>query len=340
MNYIELLEKYMQGLTSKEEEKALLHWMQHDDEARHTIHTYYENRWNNMPKSEIPAKLQHKMLMNIKKNIQNETKYSSKNNNRHIGIGKKIVWKDMMRYAAAVLITFSVSVFSAYYFFHSSVNEEEKVFVVYADKGQRSNLVLPDGTKVWLNSGSRLEYNNKYGSKERNVKLTGEAYFEVSKDKEHRFLVNTGIMDVEALGTAFNVQAYPEENEVTTTLVEGKVRVNTPCKEVILSPNQQVSYLKTTNSMSVSKIRNAEYANGWIKGEFSFNKASLEDIARELSRIYNMEIKFYSDEIKKLHFTGVIKNNSLTNVLEIISLTSPVTFEVKQDSIILDKRKS
>lgn len=336
MNYIELLEKYMQGLTSPEEEKELLHWMQNDSEARRTIHAYYEKRWNTLPKTDIPAELQHKMLMNIKQNIRKDLEKN--NNGKYIGIGKTIVWRDIMRYAAAVLITFAVSAFSAYYYY-SYTNNDEKNFVVYADKGQRSNLILPDGTKVWLNSGSRLEYNNKYGKEERKVKLTGEAYFEVSKDKEHRFLVNTGIMDIEALGTAFNVQAYPDENRITTTLVEGKVRVNTPGKEAILSPNQQASYSKANGMMTVNNIRNVEYANGWINGEFSFNGASLEEIARELSRMYNMEIKFKSNDIKKLHFTGVIKNNSLTNVLEIISLTSPVVFEVNNDSIILDKRK-
>lgn len=247
-----------------------------------------------------------------------------------------IEWKNMMRYAAAILIILFVSIFSAYYY---TFNEEEKTFVVYSDKGQRSNLILPDGTKVWLNSGSRLEYNNNYGEEERRIKLTGEAYFEVSKDKRHRFLVNAGIMDIEALGTAFNVQAYPDEDEIVTTLIEGKIRVNTPDKEVNLTPNQQVSYLKTTNSTTINKTIKAEFANAWTRGEFSLNKTSLEDIVKELSRMYNIEIKFKSDEIKKLHFTGIIKNNSLINVLEIISLTSPVTFEIKTDSIILDKKK-
>ena len=241
-----------------------------------------------------------------------------------------------MQYAAIVILTIAVSIFSVYY--TSPVNEEEKVFAVYAEKGQRSNLTLPDGTKVWLNSGSQLEYNNQYGKKERNVKLTGEAFFEVAKDKKHRFLVKTELMDVEALGTAFNVEAYPEDDEITTSLINGKVRVHTPCKEVILSPNQRACYIKSNNSLYTNKLESAEHANAWIHGEFSFNKASLEEIAKELNRMYNMEIKFNSEEIKKLRFTGIIKNNSLTNVLEIISLTAPVTFEVKDDYIILDKR--
>lgn len=169
--------------------------------------------------------------------------------------------------------------------------------------------------------------------------MTGEAYFEVAKDKEHRFLVSTGLMDVEALGTAFNVQSYPNEDEITTTLLEGKVKISTPGQEAILLPNQQACFGKSSNRLSVIEVENAKYSNSWTKGEFAFNGATLEEIAKELSRMYNMEIKFDSDEIKEYNFSGVIKNNSLTNVLEIISLTSPVVYEVVNDSIILDKQK-
>lgn len=331
MDYIELLEKYMQGLTTPEEEKALLDWIQHDGDARSTISAFYEKRWKETPDTGVSAELQYKMLMNIKQNIcQHETENQS-------AAGRKIVWMNVMKYAAAILVTMVVSVFSAYYFYSSE--SDVKNFVVYADKGRRSNLVLPDGTKVWLNSDSKLEYDNTYGVKERKIRLTGEAYFEVAKDKEHRFLVSTGLMDVEALGTAFNVQSYPNEDEITTTLLEGKVKISTPGQEAILLPNQQACFGKSSNGLSVIEVENAKYSNSWTKGEFAFNGATLEEIANELSRMYNMEIKFDSDEIKEYNFSGVIKNNSLTNVLEIISLTSPVVYEVVNDSIILDKQK-
>lgn len=228
MDYIELLEKYMQGLTTPEEEKALLDWIQHDGDARSTISAFYEKRWKETPDTGVSAELQYKMLMNIKQNIcQHEIENQS-------AAGRKIVWMNVMKYAAAILATMVVSVFSAYYFYSSE--SDVKNFVVYADKGQRSNLVLPDGTKVWLNSDSKLEYDNTYGVKERKIRLTGEAYFEVAKDKEHRFLVSTGLMDVEALGTAFNVQSYPNEDEITTTLLEGKVKIPLPDKRLFCCP--------------------------------------------------------------------------------------------------------
>jgi hypothetical protein BACCOPRO_03785 len=156
MDYIELLEKYMQGLTTPEEEKALLDWIQHDGDARSTISAFYEKRWKETPDTGVSAELQYKMLMNIKQNIcQHEIENQS-------AAGRKIVWMNVMKYAAAILATMVVSVFSAYYFYSSE--SDVKNFVVYADKGQRSNLVLPDGTKVWLNSDSKLEYDNTYGA--------------------------------------------------------------------------------------------------------------------------------------------------------------------------------
>lgn len=333
MNYIELLEKYMQGLTSLEEEKALIDWMKHDSNARSTIYAYYEKKWNGISDDNVSAELQYKMLMNIKQNINQH-----KIENKIIGRGKKVVLRDTMKYAAVILMTLFVSVFSAYYYFSLS-GSDVKNFVVYADKGQRSSLILPDGTKVWLNSDSKLEYDNTYGVKERKVKLTGEAYFEVAKDKEHRFRVNTDGVDVEALGTSFNVQSYPNEDEIITTLLEGKLKVSISGQEAILLPNQQACFGKDNNKLNIENVENANYSNSWTKGEFAFNGETLEEIAIELSRMYNMEIKFNSEEIKSYNYSGIIKNNSLFNVLEIIELTSPVTYEVVNDSIILDKQR-
>ena len=202
MDYIELLDKYMQGATSPEEEKQLLQWIQNNSYARATILAHYEKHWARHSRDEVPAELQHEMLMNIKRKMHAQSTSGIKN--MPVGNkGKKNLWLEVMKYAAVILVTISVAVSSTYFYLSSSETEGES-FIVYADKGQRSNVVLPDGTKVWLNSDSRLEYDTHYGQKERKVKLTGEAYFQVAKDVDHRFLVHTDIMDVEALGTAFN----------------------------------------------------------------------------------------------------------------------------------------
>lgn len=134
-------------------------------------------------------------------------------------------------------------------------------YVVLADNGQRASVVLPDGTKVWLNSHTKLNYKSDYGVKERSVSLSGEAYFEVSKDTLRRFLVNAGDMEVEALGTAFNVKAYEEDDEVVTTLFEGSVRTAVGKEFVILSPDESavlislvIYYLLITRQMLLMPV--------------------------------------------------------------------------------------
>ena len=113
--------------------------------------------------------------------------------------------------------------------------------------GAKSCITLPDGTKAWLNAGTELTYNEDYGQKKRTLFLTGEAFFDVAKDKEHPFIVNTSDLIIQALGTQFNVKAYPEEKIITTTLVEGKIDVrmiksNRQLKKVTLLPNEEIVY--------------------------------------------------------------------------------------------------
>ena len=249
-------------------------------------------------------------------------------------------YRTVLLEAIKIAAVFAITVASGTYFYKSEICKiGEAMNTITVPAGQRANLTLADGTNVWLNARSEMRYPAVFTGNKREITLDGEAYFEVAKDADHRFLVHTDIMDVEALGTTFNVQAYPDDAEIVTTLVEGKVRVSAGDNEVVLLPNQLASYGRNGGLMKVSKMENTDYATGWMKGEFAFSGASLQEIAKELSRMYNMKIQFKSEEIKKYHFSGVIQNNSLTNVLEIIGLTSPVVYEVRNDSIILDKQE-
>lgn len=210
--------------------------------------------------------------------------------------------------------------------------------MVLADNGQRASVVLPDGTKVWLNSHTKLNYKSDYGVKERSVSLSGEAYFEVSKDTLRRFLVNAGDMEVEALGTAFNVKAYEEDDEVVTTLFEGSVRTAVGKEFVILSPDESAVFNKSSHILSVNHPTNASYARLWRTNELAFSGESLEEIAVLLNRMYNVEVRFLSNKIKGYSFSGVIRNNSLDNVFEIISLTAPITYVSVGDTIYLNEK--
>ena len=217
------------------------------------------------------------------------------------------------------------------------MERDPQAHVVSADRGQRASLTLPDGTQVWLNSHTHITYDSDYGKKERSVLLSGEAYFEVAKDKKHRFIVKAGDLEVEALGTAFNVKAYDEDKELTATLFEGSIRAVAENETAVLSPDQHVRFDKASRRLFIEKPTNSSYARMWRNDELAFDGETLSEIAVLLNRIYGVNIRFASENIKDYKFYGVIKNNSLENVIELISLTVPILYEIRQDTIVLSE---
>lgn len=320
---ITLLDRFMRGETSGEEEQMLLAWFR-NDVAREEILDLYRSRWQEAKDVELDDEVLNRMISQTKARI-----HQSKPMHKPVRIA---LWT---KYVAAIIFILGIG-FSSYLFTGRPMMEDVKEYVVEADKGQRAGVTLPDGTKVWLNSHTQLSYTTDYGRNERSVSLNGEAYFEVAKDKNKRFVVKTDIMDVEALGTSFNVKAYKADDRLTTTLFTGSVRVSACDKSVVLQPDQQVQVSRKERNLKVGMPVNSRYANMWRDNELAFNKETFEDIAVVLNRLYNVQIIFESEKIKQYRFSGVIKNNSLDNVIEIISLTAPITYKSRGDTIILD----
>lgn len=246
----------------------------------------------------------------------------------------------MVAVAAAVVFLFRLDDFCSLYMnlVVKTENYSSQVYKVLVDKGQRASVILPDGTKVWLNSHTELTYNGDYGKGNRQVVLSGEGYFEVAKDTTLRFIVKAGEMEVEALGTTFNVKAYQEDRELTTTLFEGKVRTSVGKDEVILKPDESLSFDKSSRRMIVSDDL-AAYARMWKDNELVFKGATMEEVAVMLDRLYNVKVRFASEKVKHYRFSGVIKNNSLDNVIELISLTAPIMYKKVGGEIIIEERK-
>ena len=173
---------------------------------------------------------------------------------------------------------------------------------------------LSDGTKIFLNSDSKLKYPVTFNEGEaRKVELIyGEAYFEVSPSSKHSgdsFKVFTKNQEVHVLGTHFNVKAYKEERLISTTLIEGKVKVNNGLNAVLLAPNQKAIVSNETTFIEVLNV-DISHEVAWIKGLFSFNEAPLEEIMKTLSRRYNVEVIFESEAIKKYKFTGILETKT------------------------------
>ena len=190
-------------------------------------------------------------------------------------------------------------------------------------------LILSDGTKIWLNSESEVEYPIVFPSGERRIRLQGEAYFQVAKDTTKPFRVVVNDMMVEALGTGFNINAYQDDNCLRTTLVEGKVRVSysDTRQECILVPGEQ-AVLK--EGVLTSGQVNVDDIIAWKKGRFVFSDMPLETIANQLERWYDVEIRFDDTVAKYYRFTGVMKRyNELEQVLGLIEETTNVRFKVE-----------
>lgn len=328
---IGLLDRFMRGETSAEEEQQLLVWFR-SEEARADILDFYKNCWQDAKNStEVDSEIQERMYRQIKARMQ----VISQKEVRPVE-KRTYSLRRWLQYAAVVLLFIAIGVGSHLYTRQSMQLHSE--YRVEADKGQRANVTLPDGTKVWLNSHSSLVYRTDYGVKERLVSLIGEAFFEVTKDKEHRFVVNARGLEVEALGTSFNVKAYEEDEVITATLFSGRIRAYDGYHSMILDPNQQIYYNVKKKHLQIDQEGNFAYARMWRDNELAFNGETLSDIAVILNRMYNIQVVFESEKIKQYRFRGVIKNNSLDNIIEIISLTAPITYKSRDNIIILSEK--
>ena len=211
-------------------------------------------------------------------------------------------------------------------------------------RGGQFSLNLEDGTKVLLNSDSKIKYPVKFikGKKRQVELLYGEAFFDVSSSKNYNgseFIVSTKTQKINVLGTKFNVKSYGGDDVITTTLVEGKVKVENGENQILLFPNQQSKVDSNSAIIDVSDVDVAQQIS-WIKGLFSFNDTSLEDIMHTLSRWYDLEFIFKSANQKKFIFSGILeRTKSIEDILFIIEKTSSsneINFEINNKTIIID----
>lgn len=201
---------------------------------------------------------------------------------------------------------------------------------VEAPAGSRTHIELGDGTKVFLNHGSKLKYPYRFEGKNRKVFLTGEAYFEVAHNSKIPFIVGTNHLDVKATGTAFNVSAYPGDDAVETTLVEGKVilyerKSNSEIKA--LTPGECLKFHVQKNSYSLETGNTLKYT-AWKDGLLVFNNDQVDDIAKKLARWYNIDVEITSQKIKEYPFTATFSDETLPQVLELLSLATPVSYQL------------
>jgi ferric-dicitrate binding protein FerR (iron transport regulator) len=206
---------------------------------------------------------------------------------------------------------------------------------IYTPRGGQYQVVLSDGSKVWLNAASSLRFPVSFNGKERRVELTGEAYFEIAENSNMPFKVIVGNMKITVLGTHFNVMAYSDETAIKTTLLEGAVKVTGSHDEVILKPGQQANLYKAAHKIKTTPADTA-MAVAWKNGDFSFNNTSIYDIMRQLSRWYDLKVN-YEDSLS-IRLNGHISRNvKASDVFKILRLTREVNFKIEGREVIVSK---
>ena len=226
--------------------------------------------------------------------------------------------------------------------------------------GSKSKLQLPDGTQVWLNGDSKITYDENFLGDYREVHLTGEAYFDVAKDKEHPFIIHTQTIDLKVLGTAFNVRSYANEKNTEASLIHGSIEItvkNNPGKKIILKPDEKLiiqntlfrEKLQPANKkpgkqdqplMVLDKIHFKEKDSSateimWVKNKLAFDQEALEDIASKIERWYDVSVIITDDKLKGIEYSGVFTDETLPEVMEALRLTGNFRYTINKKEIVI-----
>lgn len=301
--------KYIKGETTPEEREKVVRWLDEDPEH---IHQYHSLR-----------KLYDISLWSpIEENLQEEKQTRT----------LKPVWIEFLKVAAVILITFLGTKA-----FFDWKEDPVKMQTVIVPAGQRAELLLADGTKVWLNSRSKLKFPDRFQKDARNVELDGEGYFEVTHKEEAPFTVHTSRYDVKVLGTEFNVKAYNSKNQFETSLLKGCVEVSNMNKSQVLRlrPDEQV--ISDGRQLIRSAISDKNYFR-WKEGLLCLDDESISSLIEKLELYYDVDILVQKPSLMKYHYSGKLRiSDGVEHVLKVLQLKHKFTYtkDEEQNLIII-----
>ncbi len=327
----ELFIKYLQGKCTEAEFEQLLGWIK-EGASTTSGNGMIHDIWNEFEPEASPAeRIKYNRILD---RIHHQINISQKSGHFIISEApaRNRILTILTRAAAILLLpVLSILIYS------TLSNKEQyardlKDIVIEAPAGSKVNFELSDGTKVWLNHGSRLKYPYRFNGKSRSVSLTGEAYFVVAHNQKVPFIVSARSIDVKATGTVFNVSAYPGDNVILTTLVEGRVVLSESesNREIkVLSPNECLKYDLVKNNFTVESGNAAKYV-AWKSGRLVFRNDSLEEIAKKLARWYNVDVEITNEKVKEFTYTATFTNETLAQVLDLMTLPTPVSYKLTE----------
>ncbi len=355
-NFYDVIARYLDGSASEKEAEMLLEWLKADKQNM-KLFIDLKDLWLKTGTLNKEDKETEAALLRFKNKL--------KNNNR-ISFNRKV---QLMRYGniAAVLI---IAVLTGILLFRNGGSNNaitsEQFTETIIPLGQKGKVILPDGTKISLNSGSKLRYPSNFNGTAREVYLEGEAYFNVAHNQEKPFLVHSGKLTVKVLGTVFNMKAYSGDNKIETTLISGSVKIleqtNASLEEVaMLKPNEQAVYIMSSRKISVNRFAGTESADVlkaeksretvnvqvsqmetvtmWKDQKLVFADETLDEMAQKLERWYGKPVHIESESLKSNRYSGkFIYNETIYQVLEVIRLTTDLNYYEKDHEIYINAK--
>lgn len=310
----EQIVKLFSGEISPEEEALLVLWINESDENKKYF-LELKNIWQNAHPAFNPENIDtEKALANTLKQIKPATK-------RRIPF---IIWWQRV---AAILIIPTLILAAVQY----NQNFKRKSSIAYQEimspLGMNSKITLPDGSEVWLNSGSKLKYPVEFNADVRKVQLYGEAFFKVQSDKKHPFIVSTKNLQVIATGTAFNIESYCKDSISAVTLLEGKLDVKIGDKTMQhIDPNQRFLYNYNSNKYAVSKT-DANHWCVWKDGILAFRNEPLEDVFKRIGRTYNVDLVVKDKTVARQLYRATFQGESLDEILRLLKMSAPIKYK-------------
>lgn len=309
--------KYLEGSANESERLQLLNWLR-EKENRKAFNKYKLEWGKNMIRGQFPGNGEESWNRLNSKLIQ-----KSYNSWQQRTIRREWLYK------VAAIFFFVINIGSfAWHFSHKSQDVSETSTTVITENGQISKVELPDSSQVWLNSGSTLSYNNHFSIENRDLVLTGEAYFDVSKNESLPFVVDCGGLKVKALGTRFNVNAYDVRKSAQVVLEDGVVELidnKTHNAFYRMKPGDFVEINLKSNSYKSETVNTMRFTS-WKEGIINIYNLSMNEVIKQLEQRYNQQFELTS-EVKDLYYTFTIKNETLEDILKLMERITPIKIE-------------
>lgn len=351
-NVEEMILRQQNGQLSEEENRNLREWFDSSDENRKIYFDYC-------------GILKTQAIIKDAKMFEPDRQSAWKRMNSRIHASRQFhIWRPIINYAAVAIVAFLLGFWMLQGLFPQDLSNPVSIEI---PSGSKSRIILPDGTAVWLNSGTKLSYNGSFGKEDRVVYMEGEGYFSVTKNKKLPFIIVSGKARIRVLGTKFNMKSYAVDDQARITLLEGSLQVNAAntSQQIVIKPNQQAVVTKGKLNIEVHEVKARDYIlwtvakkenattiaatpdkqlpemkvpSASMRSTLLFDEESLSQIARDLSRAFNVDIRLANSDIASRVYYGDFRNDeTLYNILDVITSMGDIRYEIKDNVIWITK---